>query len=77
MIPARRWRRSNWIDEPDAMRDAYGRTEFGSGCLLARRLVEAGVTFVEVDINGWDTHDDNFDRVSKLVRPGRSAVRPS
>jgi hypothetical protein len=52
--------------EPDAMRDAYGRTDFGSGCLLARRLVEAGVTFVEVDVNGWDTHDDNFSRVSKL-----------
>jgi uncharacterized protein (DUF1501 family) len=48
------------------MRDAYGRTDFGSGCLLARRLVEAGVTFVEVDVNGWDTHDDNFGRVSKL-----------
>jgi len=52
--------------EPDALRDAYGRTEFGSACLLARRLVEAGVTFVEVASNGWDTHDDNFDRTSKL-----------
>ena len=52
--------------EPAAMRDAYGRTEFGSACLLARRLVEGGVTFVEVASNGWDTHDDNFDRTSKL-----------
>lgn len=48
--------------EPDKMRDAYGRTRFGAGCLLARRLVEAGVTFVEVNANGWDTHEDNFNR---------------
>ena len=49
--------------ESDKMRDAYGRTQFGAGCLLARRLVEAGVTFVEVNQDGWDTHDDNFNRV--------------
>ncbi|HVT29237.1 MAG TPA: DUF1501 domain-containing protein [Lacipirellulaceae bacterium] len=48
--------------EPEKMRDAYGRTTFGAGCLLARRLVEAGVTFVEVNQSGWDTHDNNFDR---------------
>jgi hypothetical protein len=52
--------------EPDAMRDRYGRTEFGAGCLLARRLLEAGVTFVEVGLNGWDTHDNNFDRTRNL-----------
>ncbi len=46
------------------MRDAYGRTPFGAGCLLARRLVEAGVTFVEVNVDGWDTHDDNFTRTA-------------
>jgi hypothetical protein len=50
--------------EADKMRDAYGRTRFGAGCLLARRLVESGVTFVEVDQGGWDTHDDNFTRVA-------------
>jgi hypothetical protein len=49
--------------ESDKMRDAYGRTRFGAGCLLARRLVEAGVTFVEVNQEGWDTHDNNFERV--------------
>jgi uncharacterized protein DUF1501 len=49
--------------ESDKMRDAYGRTKFGAGCLLARRLVEAGVTFVEVNQDGWDTHDNNFERV--------------
>ena len=41
---------------------------FGQGCLLARRLVEAGVTFVEVALGGWDTHQDNFDAVPKLSR---------
>jgi hypothetical protein len=51
--------------ESDSMRDAYGRTQFGAGCLLARRLVEAGVTFVEVNLEGWDTHDDNFNRVAQ------------
>jgi hypothetical protein len=49
--------------ESATMRDGYGRSQFGSGCLLARRLVEAGVTFVEVIAGGWDTHDDNFNRV--------------
>src|SRR5262249_5208239 len=48
--------------ESEKMRDAYGRTKFGAGCLLARRLVEAGVTFVEVNQDGWDTHDNNFER---------------
>jgi hypothetical protein len=52
--------------EPDSAREAYGKSEFGTGCLMARRLVEAGVPFVEVTLNGWDTHDDNFDRVQKL-----------
>ncbi len=52
--------------ESDQMRDAYGRHNFGAGCLLARRLVESGVTFVEVVQDGWDTHDDNFARVKKL-----------
>ena len=50
-------------DEPDKLRDAYGRNKFGQGCLLARRLVENQVRFVEVQLGGWDTHADNFDRV--------------
>jgi hypothetical protein len=53
-------------DEQDAVRDRYGRNAFGQGCLLARRLVEQGVTFVEVESNGWDTHQDNFNRVKTL-----------
>jgi hypothetical protein len=52
--------------ETQAMRDAYGHSRFGTGCLLARRLVEAGVTFVEVMANGWDTHVDNFGRSRQL-----------
>jgi len=50
--------------EPDRLRDAYGRDGFGQGCLLARRLVESGVTFVEVASNGWDTHQDNCQRTN-------------
>ena len=47
--------------EPTATREFYGRTSAGQGCLLARRLVEAGVTFVTVLSGGeWDTHADNF-----------------
>jgi hypothetical protein len=46
--------------EPDRVRQAYGRTTFGQSCLLARRLVEAGVHFVTVTDGGWDTHQDNF-----------------
>jgi uncharacterized protein (DUF1501 family) len=48
--------------EPDATRRAYGDTDFGRGCLVARRLVERGVKFVEVVLDGWDTHQNNFDR---------------
>lgn len=54
--------------EKDALRDRYGRTPFGQGCLLARRLVEAGVTFIEVELGGWDTHQDNFERIKPLSR---------
>lgn len=53
-------------EEPAKLRDAYGRTNFGQGCLLARRLVEQGVSFVEVFSTGeradagWDTHGQGF-----------------
>ena len=55
-------------DEPAALRDRYGRSRFGQGCLLARRLIERGVPFVEVTLGGWDTHDDNFAKVADLCR---------
>jgi hypothetical protein len=44
----------------------YGDTNFGRGCLLARRLVESGVTFTEVRLGNWDTHQDNFERTTTL-----------
>ncbi len=53
--------------ESPAMHQAYGQTSFGAGCLLARRLVEHGVRYVEVMSDGWDTHADNFDRVGDLA----------
>jgi hypothetical protein len=43
-----------------------GGSRFGDGVLVARRLVEVGVPFVEVTLGGWDTHQDNFDRVKSL-----------
>lgn len=53
-------------DEPESMREAYGaRSGFGQGCLLARRLVQAGVRFVEVALPGWDTHQNNFEIVTE------------
>jgi hypothetical protein len=60
-------------DEPARVRDAYGRNQFGQACLLARRLVERGVAFVEVNLGsfngnnlGWDTHNQNFQAVRNL-----------
>ena len=52
--------------EPVKMREAYGEGEFAAGCLMARRLVEQGVTFVEVHSRGWDTHQDNFNQTRTL-----------
>ena len=54
-------------DESAGLKERYGSTPFGKGCLLARRLVETGVTFVEVRLGNWDTHDDNFSRVATLA----------
>ena len=75
----------NLDEEPKALRDAYGRNQFGQGCLLARRLVERGVPFVEVALSGvdgnngfaWDTHQQNFDAVKglcKVLDPGWSTL---
>jgi hypothetical protein len=48
-------------DEPREVRDRYGDTPFGRGCLAARRLIEVGVRCVEVTLQGWDTHLSNFE----------------
>jgi hypothetical protein len=53
--------------EPARLRAAYGMDPFGQGCLMARRLVEAGVKAVEVQLGGWDTHRDNFTQNRKLA----------
>lgn len=44
--------------EPQEVRTKYGDNNFGRGCLMARRLVEQGVPFVEVDLGGWDNHQN-------------------
>jgi len=56
----------NLEEEQASVREAYGSGSFGQGCLMARRLVERGVSFVEVSLNGWDTHSNNFERVKEL-----------
>jgi uncharacterized protein (DUF1501 family) len=66
LVTSPRLKAFNLAQEKDAVRDKYGRNGFGQGCLLARRLIEEGVTFVEVESNGWDTHQDNFNRTKKL-----------
>jgi hypothetical protein len=53
-------------NESESMRRRYGEGGFADGCLLARRLVESGVPFVEVQLGGWDTHRDNFDATASL-----------
>lgn len=60
--------------ESPQMRERYGKTQFGQSCLLARRLVERGVPFIEVTMSdpmgagglGWDTHQNQFDMIKPL-----------
>ena len=62
-------------DEPDSLRDRYGRHRFGQSLLLARRLSEAGVSMVAVHFNemtvcdGWDTHSNNFEALKSELLP--------
>ena len=58
--------------EDPRLRDRYGRNSLGQGCLLARRLLEAGVRFVTVTDGGWDTHQNNF---KSLTRPSLAQAR--
>jgi hypothetical protein len=77
MVRSPRIKAFDVTQEDDAVRERYGKTAFGQGCLLARRLVEAGVTFVEVELGNWDTHQDNFDKVKELAGsadPGFAAL---
>jgi hypothetical protein len=60
--------------EDPRLRDRYGRDSWGQSALLARRLVEAGVTYVTVNMGGWDTHNNNFQslKTSNLPRYDRA-----
>ena len=63
-------------EEPAAVRDAYGRTPFGQGCLLARRLVERGVPFVEVTLSAADGRDGRrLGHAPAELRGGQAAQR--
>jgi uncharacterized protein (DUF1501 family) len=53
--------------EPERVRDAYGRNAFGQRCLLARRLVEAGVPFITLHDGGWDHHTKLFESLKKRL----------
>jgi Protein of unknown function (DUF1501) len=53
-------------EEKDHLRERYGPSLFGQGCLLARRLVERKVPFVEVSLGGWDTHTNNLRELKPL-----------
>lgn len=55
--------------EPKEMLEKYGNTGFGKGCLMARRLVEIGVPFIEVDLGGWDNHTDIFKTLENQKLP--------
>ncbi len=63
--------------EPLALRQAYGDTAFGRGCLAARRLIEVGVRCVDVTLTGWDSHANNHNihaRQAEILDPAFSAL---
>ena len=53
--------------EKDELRERYGRSKFGQSCLMARRLVEAGVRYVTINYNGWDTHKKHFETMRRKL----------
>lgn len=77
----------NLAQEPTALRERYGRTTYGQSCLLARRLVEAGVRFVTVYfapfigngnvLGGWDTHRENFNDLQNRLLPITDQALPA
>jgi uncharacterized protein (DUF1501 family) len=71
MITAPETKRAFQIETEDhGLRERYGRNRFGQSCLLARRLLEAGVRFVTITDTGWDTHQGNFTSLkNRLVPP--------
>ncbi|HUG92905.1 MAG TPA: DUF1501 domain-containing protein [Planctomycetaceae bacterium] len=78
MITAPETKRAFEIETEDAkLRDAYGRNRFGQSCLLARRLIEAGVRFVTVTDGGWDTHQNNFRSLKDRLVPKVDQALPA
>ncbi|MDA1054744.1 MAG: DUF1501 domain-containing protein [Planctomycetota bacterium] len=63
--------------EPEQLRDAYGRHSLGQSCLMARRLVEAGVRCVLIDHTNWDTHYDNFKVLKNDLLPHLDSALPT
>ncbi len=57
----------NLKNEPDSVRQRYGKSRLGQSCLVARRLVEAGVPFVNVRTTGWDTHKKHFSKMNTML----------
>jgi hypothetical protein len=70
MMTSEQLRAFDIAKESKAVREAYGDTPFGRGCLAARRLIEVGIRCVEVTLDGWDSHVNNhkiqYDRVATL-----------
>ncbi len=66
------------VGEPEAVKDRYGDNNFGKSCLMARRLVEVGVPFIEVNLGGWDNHQNIFptlrDTKLPMLDQGMSAL---
>jgi uncharacterized protein (DUF1501 family) len=63
--------------EPDRLRDEYGRHNLGQSCLMARRLVQAGVRCVSIDHSNWDTHDGNFTTLKTQLLPALDSALPA
>ena len=57
----------NLANEPDSVRQRYGKARIGQSCLVARKLVEAGVPFVNVRTTGWDTHKKHFQHMDSML----------
>lgn len=75
MITAPETRIAFDLDQEDAgLRDRYGRNTFGQSCLLARRLIEAGVRFVTVSSGGWDHHTNIFPGIKGAIPPLDQAI---
>jgi hypothetical protein len=78
LITAPQTKRAFAVGAEDArLRDSYGRTRFGQSCLLARRLIEAGVRFVTVTDPGWDTHQNNFKALKGALMPRVDQALPA